>query len=220
MPVQYAIGDIHGCNKTFNKLLDRLHISKGDSIYCLGDFVDRGPDSKGVLDTILSMQRAGYNIHLIRGNHETLMLQANTDEQHYKHWLKSGGDATLASFGAGHLAEVPQKYTDLISDTLFYATTNECIYVHAGLNFNLPDPFLDTETMMWDRAFRYDHFKTDGRLLLHGHTPRPLEFILAQEIAGSINLDAGCVFTNHDVLGYLVALDVTNRRFVYERSID
>ena len=67
---RFAISDIHGCAKTFEALLDRIALSTQGELYLLGDYLDRGPDSKGVLDLIFRLQREGYAVHCLRGNHE------------------------------------------------------------------------------------------------------------------------------------------------------
>ena len=99
MPRVFVIGDIHGCCKTFRKLiLDKINIKKTDKIYCLGDYIDRGPDSKGVIDFIINMRKKGYMIHTLRGNHEQLLLDSENDEKSFEHWTKNGGDKALSSF--------------------------------------------------------------------------------------------------------------------------
>ncbi|MBK7956987.1 MAG: serine/threonine protein phosphatase [Bacteroidetes bacterium] len=73
----FIIGDIHGCCNTFQRLvLDEICIRKSDKIYCLGDYIDRGPYSKGVIDFILSLRKSGYHIHTLRGNHEQMLLNS------------------------------------------------------------------------------------------------------------------------------------------------
>ena len=72
--MKYVISDIHGCIRTFEALLKMLHFSISDELYLLGDYIDRGPDSKSVLDLILSMRNKGYKIAALRGNHEELLL--------------------------------------------------------------------------------------------------------------------------------------------------
>ena len=95
----FVIGDIHGCCNTFKKLLAELAIQKSDEIYCIGDYVDRGNDSKGVIDLIINLRIKGYQIHTLRGNHEQMMLDSTIDEERLFHWLQNGGIETLTSFG-------------------------------------------------------------------------------------------------------------------------
>jgi len=212
-----AIGDIHGCFKTFAKLLlEVLHIHHTDQVYCLGDLVDRGPDSKSVIDFIVSLRKTGYSIHTLRGNHEQLMLNALDNDQSNDHWLVNGGAETLSSFGINHIAQLPESYLRFLKDTRHYIQTEECIFVHAGLNLLLDNPFADTETMLWDRKFQYDALKLGNRPIVHGHTPRRREYISGQPVAGSINIDGGCVYP---VFNHLVALDVGNQQYYFQECV-
>ncbi len=75
-----VIGDIHGCNLTFNSLLfEHLNIYPEDEIFLFGDYIDRGPDSKGVINTILSLKENGYQISTLRGNHEQMMMESTNN---------------------------------------------------------------------------------------------------------------------------------------------
>lgn len=98
---RYAIGDIHGGSQTFRALLDTLSLKHSDRLYLLGDYVDRGNDSKGVLDTILQLMDAGYDVRPIRGNHDDMMIRAFTGVHHNdsRTWESGWGQHTLPSFG-------------------------------------------------------------------------------------------------------------------------
>jgi len=73
---KYVISDIHGCAKTFKALVDRISFSREDELYLLGDYIDRGPDSKGVIDHIWDLLETGYTVHCLTGNHEQMFLHA------------------------------------------------------------------------------------------------------------------------------------------------
>ncbi len=106
-----AIGDIHGCSKTFEKLLnDKIQITKEDEIYCIGDYIDRGDDRKGVIDLILRLRNEGYNIYTLRGNHEQMMMDALNDKKALNLWLDNGGKSTLKSFGIKSVNGLPAEY--------------------------------------------------------------------------------------------------------------
>ena len=82
MPKQWVIPDIHGCVRTLRALIEQLVIpAKDDTLYFLGDFVDRGPDSKGVLDYVMGLEDQGYNIVALKGNHEEFFVKAWEEEQ-------------------------------------------------------------------------------------------------------------------------------------------
>ena len=212
-----AIGDVHGCAQTFRKLLfEKLSVHPDDTIYCLGDLIDRGPDSKGAIDTLLDLRRNGFTVQTLRGNHEEILLQVLAGRGSIENWIKNGGDSLLASFGVVNVTELPDAYLRFIRDTRHYIATDAHIFVHAGLNLDLPDPFLDTTTMLWDRTFAYHADKLNHRILVHGHTPKPLEYILKQPVAGSVNIDSGCVYAQQGYYGHLTALNLTDKEYVVQ----
>src|SRR6188768_3456861 len=107
-----AIGDIHGCLLQFNDLLNLVKPAKGDQVILLGDYVDRGPDSRGVLNRIIELKKSGMNLVCLRGNHEVMMVAARNGSSDQKMWLGVGGLQTLGSYGAspgrsGSLKDVP-----------------------------------------------------------------------------------------------------------------
>lgn len=96
----FAIGDIHGCSKTFEKLLfEKINIQKTDQIFCIGDYIDRGENSKAAIDLILQLRQEGYSLFTLRGNHEQMLLDCLIDPTAYELWIRNGGDQTLLSFG-------------------------------------------------------------------------------------------------------------------------
>ncbi len=180
-----------------------------DELYLLGDYIDRGPDSKGVLDFILDLRQRGFNLRALYGNHEDMLMAAKADPESLILWLVNGGDAALESFKAADLDQIEDKYWEFISELEFYIELEDYILVHAGFNFAAPDPFTDTESMIWIRDFDLDESVLGNRSLVHGHTPTPLDEIyssLQGEGIKDINIDGGCVFKQR--LGYLTALNL------------
>lgn len=217
----FAIGDIHGCSNTFKKLLlDKIKIQKSDKIYCIGDYIDRGNDSKGVIDFILKLRKQGFHIHTLRGNHEQLMLESVKSEKNFKHWVKNGGDTTLKSFRISSYNDLKPVYKNFFKRTKYFIKSGKFIFVHAGLNFQTAFPFEDKYSMLWLREIHIDKERLGNRFIIHGHTPRPMEFIMNQQEKSSVNIDGGCVFNNNDGLGNLVALNITEGRFIIARNDD
>ena len=132
----FAIGDIHGCRKTFEKLLiEKIQLQKEDAIYCVGDYIDRGNDSKSVIDFILQLKKEGYRVSTLRGNHEQMMIDALNDKRALKLWFDNGGKSTLKSFGIKSPDNLPEEYVSFLNETKFYLETDNFIFAHAGLNF-------------------------------------------------------------------------------------
>ena len=130
----YAIGDVHGCNSLLIKLLTAINPQTDDRLIFLGDVIDRGEDSKGVLDTIMHYQSICHVI-LIQGNHEEMMLGAIHDKEYLKYWLKFGSIETLQSFGVTAdlqgLKQIPFTYFKLLKSAIPYYETQNFIFTHA-----------------------------------------------------------------------------------------
>src|SRR5579864_2214761 len=94
-----AIGDIHGCLRALDALLNEVNPQSDDLVVTLGDYVDRGPESQDVLDRILALRQECRCINL-KGNHDLMMLEARHDQEQFNEWLKCGGNQTLASYRA------------------------------------------------------------------------------------------------------------------------
>jgi len=203
MPRKFAITDIHGCPKTFDALLDQIQFTTADELFLLGDYVDRGPDSKAVIDKIFQLQADGYRLRLIRGNHEQGMLDSKYDRNVRANWMSWGGRETLASFGVYNY-----------------------ILVHAGLNFDSQDPLMDFHNCLWIRKW-YQSINYDwlgDRIIVHGHTPIDKSAMLAQlsnvETQQYLDIDNGCYLIQHEERGQLCAFDMTNRQLYFEKNCD
>ncbi|MBC8459817.1 MAG: serine/threonine protein phosphatase [Deltaproteobacteria bacterium] len=232
MSRRFAIGDIHGCLKTFRALVENeIQLKKGDELFLIGDFIDRGPDSKGVLDYIVSLTGKGYNLRAVRGNHEEMLLESLNDERFLAGWLDNGAESTLNSFGIDtglfitmdSVTQINQKYIDLLSNLPYYFELQDYLIVHAGFNFYMQNSFNDNNAMVWSRDNQFDAEKSAGRSVIHGHTPVSLDIIKQQVLnpdPGLINIDGGCVYTNYPDLGNLVALNLDSREIICQRNIE
>lgn len=229
---ELAISDIHGCNNTFEALLDQIAFSKSDVLYLLGDYVDRGPDSKGVIDRIWALQQDGYQIKCLKGNHEELVLRAASGNFTYlEKWLKTDGKDTINSFGVEACADIPKKYLDWMEALPYFFEAGNYLLVHAGLDFSLEDPLSDTSEMCWLRhwhpGIRYEWLR--GRIIVHGHTPITRDDLEMQhknmQALQYLDIDAGCVYDDprhwrSEGLGHLCAFDMTNQRLYFQAYLE
>lgn len=222
---QIAISDIHGCHKTFLALLDQLSLSHADTLYLLGDYVDRGPDSKAVIDTIWSLQAEGYAIECLMGNHESMTVD-EYDETALTGRRQESDPALLLSFEAENILEIPKPYIKWMRHLKRYLEIPGYVLVHAGLNFKYPDPFMDEEALIWIRNWRHSVNRDwlGDRLIVHGHTPitRPDIEIQARQyhISPVQDIDCGAVFVHARNMGHLCAFDLSNRQFLFQRNIE
>ena len=234
MSRRWIIPDIHGCAKTLKVLLENmLKVTKHDQLYFLGDYIDRGPDSKGVIDYLMWLQKEEYEVHFIKGNHEDMCAKAFEADQkkrlfgkhpEQKEWEAVGAKATLASFGVKHPREIPQKYIDWMNACLPYIELEEYILVHAGMNFNIANPFEDEKSMMWTRRFKVDYDKSHGKKIIHGHIPVDYSFINHvidnNKDHDFIVLDNGVYVTDQPGLGNLTAFDPDKKEIVAQSNMD
>lgn len=217
----YIVGDIHGCCKTFKYLVrEEIRLKKADVLYCLGDYIDRGPDSKGVIDYIMDLRKDGFDVRTLRGNHEQMLMDSYGSIDSFGFWAGNGGDETLMSFEIDSIFQLGARYLNFFQQTELYVATKDFILAHAGLNFRAADPLKDEASMLWIRGFKVDRNYLGKRVLIHGHTPVTGNFIRSQKLEGAVNLDGGCVYKNHEELGSLFALNFTTGKFSEVKNID
>jgi serine/threonine protein phosphatase 1 len=216
-----AISDIHGCLKTFYALLLEIKFNKQDQLYLLGDYIDRGPDSKGVIDYIWQLQQAGYSIFCLRGNHEQMLI----DEINKTNNWYDGEPMTLNSFGVHKNEDIPTQYIQWMRQLGYFLEVDDYILVHAGLNFTLENPLEDFHEMLWIRYFQKDIRKEwlGKRIIIHGHTPTTQSVIeknlLSLEDMPALCIDNGCSFLSAG-LGHLIAFDMISRSLYFQPRVE
>lgn len=200
----YVIGDVHGCADELRTLVGQLPLTSGDRIVFVGDYIDRGPCSKDVIDVILELATR-YEVVPLLGNHEAMLLDFidRPSSPFGGAFIMNGGSATLASYGddKGEYT-IPPAHERFYRELKLHHEDDEHFFVHAGVP-DLPLTKLDERrhrmTMLWIRdpflRSKYPWAKT----VVHGHTPVPT----AEVHARRINVDSGCVFN-----GLLSALEL------------
>lgn len=173
----FAIGDVHGCLFQLEKLFLRANINvKKDTVVFIGDYIDRGPDSKGVVDFILELREESDRIICLLGNHERMLLDYLRGGPYAGIYLYNGGDATLTSYGArrrpeGYEVALPDDHQVFYDSLLSLYETERYLFVHAGFRPGIPLDAQDPEDLIWIRhefiMSRYDF----GKTVVFGHTP-------------------------------------------------
>lgn len=220
---RYALTDIHGCADTLKAMvLEKLKLGKADELYILGDLVNKGPDSKGVIDFILHLQKQHYQVFCLRGNHDQMLLKASKLGEKALNLTPAEKKLTLQSFNIAHFEQLPDKYVQFIKSLPYFLELPEYFLVHAGFDFNQSDIFKDTDAMLNIRNYKIDWSKIKNKRLLHGHTPTPLHSIkkATSHQDYRINLDAGCVYYRNAAYGNLVALDLDSQELFIQPNID
>ncbi len=229
MSRKIAISDIHGCLQTFKCLVEiKIKLQVQDELYLLGDYIDRGPDSKGVIDYIFHLRETGFQVHCLLGNHEQMMMDGVESISSFSFWRKNGGKQTLDSFNALDLEgdAIPKRHWAFMLDCQHYIEVDNYILVHGGLNFKKADPFSDTTSMLWERNWYHRINKNwlRGRIIVHGHTPISKKNIIQQfdsiDSNQYLDIDAGCFRKGQHGFGHLCAFDMTNKTLHFQPNVD
>ncbi|CAN5267198.1 metallophosphoesterase family protein [soil metagenome] len=194
----YAVGDIHGRLDLFEGLLDRIdadlsRLPEGGqaALILLGDYVDRGPKSREVIELARSLEGSGgCVVHALKGNHEEALLDFLREPGEGPVWGEFGGVATLASYGIGPptprsdraawerardtlAAAMPPEHLAFLQGLALSVTYCDYLFVHAGVRPRVPVADQDPHDLMW---IRHDFLKGDWRgppVVVHCHTPSP-----------------------------------------------
>ncbi len=188
MSLTYVIPDLHGRTDLLSEALAEIAARSGDeagAIVTIGDYVDKGPDSKGVIDRLLAGVDAGWNLVALKGNHDALMVAALRDPAKMMAWMGKGGDVALASYG-GDAAAVPSTHIDWLDGLRLMHVDKHRVYVHAGVDPQIPLGQQSEATLL---CKRYPKECSDGfgaLHVVHGHDNHPEGPLLYQ---GRTNLD-------------------------------
>jgi serine/threonine protein phosphatase 1 len=214
----FAIGDIHGCFDSLKELVEnKIQLQKSDKLILLGDYIDRGEKSKEVIDFIIELLENGYDVIPLIGNHEAMLIAACENEKNISQWIQNGGDKTLKSFDIGSLNDIESKYIKFFNDLRYYCSFEDFLFVHAGFNDNVLNPFTDFYSMLWKCKESYSNPILEDKTIIHGHNPISVskceERILAKHHV--INIDTGCVYNDKEGFGRLTAYECNSQRILF-----
>jgi serine/threonine protein phosphatase 1 len=230
--VIYGIGDIHGEDALLLDLLARLRDDAAGRdaqpvAVFLGDYVDRGPGSRMVLDILADPPLPGFAVDLLKGNHEQAMLDFLADPLAGAIWLEYGGLATLSSYGVdlppgatgpARLLEMrdqlnrrlPQGHRQLLTALRPWVTHGDYLFVHAGIRPEVPLAAQREPDLLWIREPFLDWPDRHEKMVVHGHTVRPTPQLLANRIG----IDTGAYATG---ILTAVALEGPDMRIIQAR---
>jgi serine/threonine protein phosphatase 1 len=167
----FAIGDIHGCDAALRALLEAIQLTKHDRLITLGDYIDRGPGSRAVIEQLMPLRDQCEFIPLF-GNHELMLLTVLDDPSQMNFWLASGGKATLASYG-GKIENIPASHLEFIHGCLPLYEGDEFFCVHANYTPSAPLDKQPEYTMYWEHLDVYfPEPHVSGKTAIVGHTPQ------------------------------------------------
>lgn len=224
---RFVVSDIHGCTKTLRALVDKIALTKQDKLYFLGDYIDKGTDSAGVIDFIVDLKNEGYEVYTLRGNHEENLIDAhkNFTPKLFKNFVARIGKSANLLDEEGNLQT---KYLDFAQSLPYYIELEDCWLVHAGFNTNIENVFADTISMIETTRFDYDAEKLKGKQVIHGHKVFYLNDIQTaiNENRNIIPLDNGCVYSkphkiyDHTQTGNLCCLNIDTKELILQKNID
>jgi serine/threonine protein phosphatase 1 len=200
MSLTYVIPDIHGRHDLLTKALADITAhanSEAGTIVMIGDYVDKGPESKQVIDRLLSGVAKGWRLIALKGNHDAMMVQALSDPSKMAPWIEKGGDAALASYG-GDPAAVPQRHIVWLDGLRLMHVDNHRIYVHAGVDPGIPLSEQSEATLLWKRYPKGFPGGFGELHVVHGHDNFPEGPLLYE---GRTNLDTLAWRTGRLVIG-------------------
>lgn len=196
MPITYAIGDVHG---SLEKLRSLIAACEEDAagreiiFVFLGDYIDRGSESAGVVRFVLSLQQdMGERIITLKGNHEAWALEILDGTMPAGPWLLNGGAETLESYGARDVEDLPRAHLDWMRSLRLTYDDGRRFFVHAGVDPQRPLSAQEESALLWIRDPFLDDERDYGRLVVHGHTP--LRTGRPQLCSNRLNLDTAAVF--------------------------
>ena len=214
----FAIGDIHGCFNAFQILLvQKIRLIKSDKIILLGDYIDRGIQSKEVINYIIDLMAKGFDIIPLLGNHEAMLLDAYNNKELTSAWIQNGGSETLKSFNITSLKDIEPKYIEFFKGLSNYFAFEEYLFVHAGFNDTDINPFTDKYSMIWLCKQTYENPLLMNKIIIHGHRPITVDVCkeIVQRNKNVINLDTGCVYSNMTGYGTLTAIELNSRSLYF-----
>lgn len=224
----YAVGDIHGCAGLLEALLEKINADAAGArrrLIFLGDYVDRGEDSKGVIDRLLAIRAREPEAVFLKGNHEQAILDFLDAPDRNEDWLHWGGDKTLESYGAVDIwSKTPSRLASELKDRMpdahlaflqsleLWRILGDYVFVHAGFRPGVALAEQKEQDCLWIRA-EFHNAPPEGRpreVVVHGHHPvkKP------QDHGWRIAVDTGAVWS--DALTAVV-LEGTARRFISTR---
>ena len=211
--------DIHGCARTFQRLLEKVQLTHQDHLLLLGDFINRGPRSTEVIDHVLHLQEQGYSVFPLIGNHEETVLHILRERpEQLKLLLRSRNSLDLLN----KHKRIRKRVFRFIRSLPYYYELEDCYLVHAGFNMKIEKPLTDVHAMAWVRNFGLNS-KFNDRQVYFGHTPTKYSKIkeAIASNAHAVCLDNGC---SHTYLGKeygrLLCLDLDSRKLFKQKNID
>lgn len=213
MPRLFAIGDIHGCASALEALIKQMSPKQDDIVVTLGDYVDRGPDSKGVIDQLIRLAKQTQMVGIL-GNHEEMMMDVISGSMSHQNWLRYGGVDTLESYGFdGNLDFLPPDHDEFLHALGDYFEHGDFFFTHGCYDAETPLIHQDPRVLRWQSlrdGVPQPH--VSGKTAVVGHTANHQGEIV--DFGHLICLDTCCYGG-----GWLTAMEMNSRQ-VFQTNQD
>ena len=215
-----AIGDIHGCIRSLAALLETLSAFDERVFVFVGDYIDRGPDSKGVIE-LLSDFSNSHECIFVRGNHEQMMLDA-IHSGNFDLWLVNGGQETIRSYNATiNRFTIPPDHKKFLEETRYYHNTPDYLFVHGGIPPDLSvKEALQNRNLLQEFIWFRHHLEIEQNIwekkVVFGHTPMSEPINENQKIG----IDTGCVYSYMDTFSKLTAIKLPEEEFIFQECLE
>jgi len=220
---QLLVGDIHGCARTLEGLLLKIDLNTDDQIFFVGDYINKGPDSKGVLDTLIALRKKHQHIYFLRGNNESYFYKTlKKSESRVLRLARRYKVEDLFKY-EGSKFFLRKRYRKFLKSTLHYIESDNFYVVHAGFDFKSEIPFYNTFDMLWMRNFKPSKKLQKFKPVIHGHKITPIKQIrkAVKNEKYDIPIDNGCVLGNRKKdYGRLICFDITNRKLIEQKNVE
>lgn len=220
---QLLVGDIHGCSRTLEALLIKIDLKRDDQLFFVGDYINKGPDSKGVLDTLIALKKVHQHIYFLRGNNESYFYKTlKKNESRVLRLARRYQVEDLFKY-EGSKFFLRKRYRKFLKSTLYYIESDDFWVVHAGFDFKSEIPFYNTFDMLWMRNFKPNKVLQEFKPVIHGHKITPIKQIrkAVKNEKYDIPIDNGCVLGNNKKdYGRLVCFDITNRILIEQKNVE
>jgi serine/threonine protein phosphatase 1 len=199
----YVVPDLHGRLDLLERALSKIEANEPGAVIFTGDYIDRGPRSREIIERLIAGPSMGWNWMCLLGNHEEMMIQATQDWSKRRHWLQNGGDETLKSYGSKRGAKrdvslVEPSHVEWLKNLPLFLVDQHRVYVHAGLENGIPLDRQSKNTLIWKRYPSGSNEGYGDLHVVHGHSPfddGPLR------LPNRTDLDTGAYYTGRLVVG-------------------
>ncbi|MCO7223528.1 metallophosphoesterase [Pleionea sp. CnH1-48] len=205
----FAIGDIHGHLKPLQAIIQKANLVAGDTLVFLGDYIDRGPSSKAVIEYLIELE-SQYETIFILGNHEEALLTSRTDSDYFEAWLGFGGDTTLRSYQLPieqeSLSKIPTRHWQFLDNCREYYETDTHLFTHATIDPDVNIKYQSEENLRWSKQFSTTPH-TSGKVSVCGH--------VSQKNGQILNLGHSvCIDTYVYGGGWLTCLNLADNSYI------